>query len=226
MKRIISLAMAALMVCSIATAQTTKETIRERRQIARLAQSELNAKASKAAKKEAKNLKKQGWVVAPGQLPLEKQLDRAYSMYYEYEESGLPKYIIGDAMSPGKTYDAAKMQALELAKTNLAGQIQTEVTALIESTLANEQISQDDAESIARTVQASKNLIVQSIGRVLPVTECYRQLANKTIEVRVTIAYNAKMAIDAAKAVIRAQLEEKGQDLHDQLDAMWSEYGK
>lgn len=218
--------MAALMICSIATAQTTKETIRERRQIARLAQSELNAKASKAAKKEAKNLKKQGWVVAPGQLPLEKQLDRAYSMYYEYEESGLPKYIIGDAMSPGKTYDAAKMQALELAKTNLAGQIQTEVTALIESTLANEQISQDDAESIARTVQASKNLIVQSIGRVVTVTECYRQLANKTIEVRVTIAYNAKMAIDAAKAVIRAQLEEKGQDLHDQLDAMWSEYGK
>jgi hypothetical protein len=61
---------------------------------------------------------------------------------------------------------------------------------------------------------------------VFTVTECYRQLANKTIEVRVTIAYNAKMAIDAAKAVIRAQLEEKGQDLHDQLDAMWSEYGK
>ena len=46
--------MAALMVCSIANAQTTKETIKERRQIAKLAQSELNSKASKAAKKEAK----------------------------------------------------------------------------------------------------------------------------------------------------------------------------
>ena len=50
MKRIISLAMAALMVCGIANAQTTKETIKERKQIARLAQSELNAKASKAEK--------------------------------------------------------------------------------------------------------------------------------------------------------------------------------
>ena len=80
MKRIISLAMAALMVCSIANAQTTKETIKERRQIAKLAQSELNSKASKAAKKEAKTLKKQGWVVAPGHLPLEKQLDKSYSM--------------------------------------------------------------------------------------------------------------------------------------------------
>ena len=155
--------------------------------------------------------------------PLEKQLDKSYSMYYEYEESGLPKYIIGDAMSPGKTYDAAKMQAIELAKTNLAGQIQTEVTALIESTVANEQISQDDAESIARTVQASKNLIVQRLGRTFTVTECYRKLANGTMEVRVTLAYNAKMAIDAAKAVIKAQLEEKGQDLHEQLDAMWGQ---
>ena len=226
MKRIISLAMAALMVCGIANAQSTKETIKERKQIARLAQSELNAKASKAAKKEAKALKKEGWVVAPGHLPLEKQLDKAYSMYYEYEESGLPKYIIGDAMSPGKTYDAAKMQAIEIAKTNLAGQIQTEVTALIESTVANEQISQMDAESIVRTVSASKNLIVQRMGRVVTVVECYRQLANKTIEVRVTISYNAKMALDAAKAVIKAQLEETGQDLHNQLDAMWSQYGK
>lgn len=226
MKRIISLAMAALMVCAIANAQTTKETIKERKQIARLAQSELNAKASKAAKKEAKALKKEGWVVAPGHLPLEKQLDKAYSMYYEYEESGLPKYIIGDAMSPGATYDAARNQALQLSKENLAGLIQTEITALIESTLANEQIAQDDASSIVRTVSASKNLIVQRLGRVVTVTECYRQLANKTMEVRVTIAYNAKMAMDAAKAIIKAHLEEKGEDLHNQLDAMWSQYGK
>lgn len=223
MKRIISIAMAALMVCCIANAQSTKETIKERKQIAKLAYSELNAKATKAARTEAKALKKEGWLVAPGQLPLEKQLDKSYSMYYEYEESGLPKYIIGDAMSPGKFYDAAKMQALELAKTNLAGQIQTEVTALIESTLANEQIAQDDAESIARTISASKNLIMQRLGRTVTVVECYRELANGTTEVRVTIAYNAKMAIDAAKAVIKAQLEEKGEDLHEQLDAMWGQ---
>jgi hypothetical protein len=217
MKRIISLAMAALMVCSIATAQTTKETIRERRQIARLAQSELNAKASKAAKKEAKNLKKQGWVVAPGQLPLEKQLDRAYSMYYEYEESGLPKYIIGDAMSPGKTYDAAKMQALELAKTNLAGQIQTEITALIENTVANQQLGAEEAASITETVMASKNLISQSIGRVVPVVEAYRPLKNGNKEVYVSIAYNNKAAWEGAKKAIVKELEKKGDNLHEKL---------
>ena len=217
--------MAAVMLCSISYAQNTKETIKERKAIARLSNSELNKRASKAARREAKQLTKDGWQVAPGQLPLEKQLDKAYSMYYEYEESGLPKYIIGDAMSPGAVYDAAKMQALELAKTNLAGMIQTEVTALIESTVANEQITQEQAQSIARTVQASKNLIVQRLGRTFTVTECYRTLPNKTVQVRVTLAYNARMAVDEAKAVVKAQLEARGEDLHEQLDAIWAQYG-
>lgn len=225
MKKIFAMMMAALMVCSVSYAQTTKETIKERKAIAKLSESELNKKASKAARKEAKKLEKDGWKVAPGQLPLEKQLDKSYGMYYEYEESGLPKFIIGDAMSPGATYDAAKMQALELAKTNLAGMIQTEVTALIESTVANEQITQEQASSIARTVQASKNLIVQRLGRTFTVTECYKTLPNKTVQVRVTLAYNAKMAIDSAKDIVKAQLEARGEDLHEQLDAIWAQYG-
>lgn len=225
MKKILSLMMATIMVCSVSFAQSTNETIKERKAIAKLSYSELNKKASKVARKEAKKYAKDGWQVAPGQLPLEKQLDKAYGMYYEYEESGLPKYIIGDAMSPGATYDAAKMQALELAKTNLAGMIQTEVTALIESTVANEQISQEQAQSIARTVQASKNLIVQRLGRTFTVTECYRTLPNKTVQVRVSLAYNAKMAMDEAKAIVKAQLEAHGEDLHEQLDAIWAQYG-
>ena len=226
MKKFFVMMIAALMVCSVSNAQTTRQSIKERRAIAKQSQTELNKRASKAARKEAKTLKKEGWKVAPGQLPLDKQLDKSYTMYYEYEENGLPKYIVGDAMSPGATYDAAKMQAIELAKTNLAGMIQTEVTALTESTVANEQMTQEQAASIVRTVQASKNLIVQRLGRTVPVIECYRTLPNKTVEVRVTVTYNAKMAIEQAKEIVKAQLEEKGEDLHNQLDAMWEQYGK
>ena len=222
MKRIIIMVMAALFVCSMSYAQTQKETIRERRQVTQYSQSELNKRASKAARKEAKALKKEGWKVAPGQLPLEKQLDKSYNMYYEYDETGLPKYIIGDAMSSGATYDAASIQAMELAKMNLAGQIENEITVLTENTVANAQISADAAESIVRTVQASKNLIIQRLGRVFTVVECYRELKN-TVQVRLTVAYDAKRAMDAAKSVIQRQLEEKGEDLHEQLDAIWAQ---
>lgn len=224
MKKIFAMLMAALMVCSISYGQTTNQTLKERKAMAKLSKAELDQKASKTARKEAKTLKKEGWKVAPGTLPLEKQLDKAYSMSNEYEENGLPKYIIGEAMSPGATYDAARMQAIELAKTQLAGLIQTEITALTESTLGNDQMTQEQATSIANTVQASKNLIVQRLGRTIPVMECYRVLPNKTVEVRFRLAYNAKMALEQTKEIIKSQLAAKGEDLHEQLDALWEQY--
>lgn len=55
--------------------KTAKEIMEERKEIAKLSKKALNEKATKEARKEAKKLKKQGWQIAPGALPLEKQLD-------------------------------------------------------------------------------------------------------------------------------------------------------
>ncbi len=212
-----ALALTMAVPCTM-SAQSQKELNKERNEVVKQSKKELNAKVSRATKKEAKKLKKAGWLVSPGALPLEKQLERSYTMQYEYDEGGYPLYIMAEAMSIGENYDAAKMQALELAKQNLAGQIQTEVTALIENTVANRQLAADDAASITESVTASKNLISQSLGRVLPVMEVYRTKSNKNKEVLVRLAYNQKMAYEAAKRVIRQDLENKGKDLHNQLD--------
>lgn len=141
-------------------------------------------------------------------------------MQYEYDDTMFPKYIMGEAMSIAENYDAAKMQALELAKQNLAGQIQTEITALVENTVANKQLSEEQAASVTQSVMSSKNLISQSIGRTIPVVEVYRTLSNKNKEVLVRIAYNSQMAKEAAKKAIRKDLESKGDDLHKQLDEL------
>lgn len=199
-------------------AQLTKEQIKERQELAKASKKELNEKASKAARKEAKRLAKEGWRTAPGALPIEKQLDKSYLMQSQYDSDGFPAFIMAEAMSTGGNYDAAKMQALELAKQNLAGQIQTEVTALIESTVANEQMVQSDATSITRSVMASKNLISQSIGRVVPVVEAYRVVNGNNREVLVRIAYSQAMAKAAAKRAIKQELEQRGDSLHNQLD--------
>lgn len=179
-------------------------------------------KAPKLARKAAKDFEKDGWLITPGALPLEKQFERSYIMRGEREEGNedYPKYIIAEAMSVGKTFDSAKMQALELSKQNLAGQIQTEVTALVESTLANEQLGDDEAASITETVMASKNLISQSLGRVVPVVEAYREKSNGNKEVYISISYNTKAALESAKRAITKELEKKGGDLHKKLDGI------
>lgn len=222
MKNLIKVLVAALLLslpCGL-SAQITKEQQKERKAVTKASKSELNSKVSKAARKEVKKLKKEGWTTTPGALPLEKQLDRSYQMQYEYDSGLYPRYIMGEAMSAGGNYDAAKLQALELAKQNLAGQIQTEVTAFIENTVANKQMDEGDAASITQSISAAKNLISQSLGRTIPVVEAYRTLPNKNKEVLVRIAYNSDMAKKVAREAVKKDLEKKGDDLHKKLDEL------
>lgn len=210
--------MTMLIACNISFAQTSVEIIRERQWLVKQAKKELDAKVSKDIKKEAKRLKKEGWVVSPGALPLEKQLERSYLMQYEYDENLFPKYIMASAQSIGENYDAAKTTATSLAKTNLAEQIQTEVTVLIENIVTNQQLAAEDALSLTKTIKTSKSLINQSIGHVVTVVECYRVLDNKNREVLIRIAYDGKMAKEAAKKLLRQELERKGEKLRKELD--------
>lgn len=220
MRKLFVCAFAFLCLTANVSAQTAKNIRKERQEIRKASKSELNEKATKTARKDAKKLKKEGWITVPGALPLEKQLDKSYMMQMEYDEDMYPKYLMGEAMSIGENYDAAKMQALELAKQNLAGQIQTEVTALIENSVANEQLANEDATSVTQSIMGAKNLISQSIGRTIIVMECYRVKTNKNKEVLVRIAYNGAMAKAAAKRAIQDELKSKSEDLQKKLDQL------
>lgn len=206
------------MGCLSLSNAATKAEIKEHKAEVKQSKAELTERATKAARKESKKLIKEGWTVAPGTLPLEKQLDRSYMMQYEFDETGYSKYIMSEAMSIGENYDAAKMQALELAKQNMAGMIESQINAIIENTVANKQLTAEQAASVTQSVSASKNLIIQRMGRVIPVVECYRVKSNKNKEVLVRLAYNSKMAMESAKQAIREDLEAKGNELHKQLD--------
>ena len=209
---------ASLFAATPVQAQMTKEQRKARNEELKEQRKELNRKASKDARKQAKQMAKEGWKVTPGSLTLEKMIDRSMLMLETYDETGYPTYIMGEAMSIGENYDAAKMQAVELAKQNAAGLIQTEITALIENTVANKQLSEDEAASVTESVSASKNLISQSMGRVVIAMEAYREKSNKNKEVIVRVAYNHNMAMESAKKIIRKDLEDKGNKLHEQLD--------
>ena len=220
MKKLLMVAMTLILasLTTFADNKNEKGTFQNRLEINKMAKKELTAKVSKIVKKESKRLKKEGWLIKPGELPLEKQLERAYLMQYEYDENLYPKYVMGEASSIGENFDAAKIAETNLAIANLANQIQVEVTALIKNTVSNRQLASDDAASITESVMASTLQIVQRIERVMPVMECYRINEKKNIEVLVRLAYNGEMAKAATKEAVREELRKKGEDLQTQLD--------
>lgn len=220
MKKLIFITLSMFLIYPPAYSQDVDQIMKDRKEIARMTKSELDARASKSARKEAKKYERDGWQVAPGQLPLEKQLDRTYRMQLEFNEDLLPKYIMSEAMTIGESYDAAKLQAMELAKLNLAGQMQSQIVALVENEVSNEQLPKEEAASVTRTVMASKNMIAQRLGRVITVIECYRVKSGKNKEVRVQIACTSDMAMQSAKTAVRDELEKKGEKLSAKLDSL------
>ncbi len=180
---------------------------------------EIKKKAVKYARKEARKFRRKGWYVAPGALPMDKQVEKSWELQYMEDEDGYPLYIVATGNSVAETQSAAKLQAMELAKLELAGLVQTNVAALIENSVANSQLNNEEAASVTKTVAASKNIIAQEIGRVITMFEIYKKI-NKNVEASVRIGYNTDVAIETAKKTIRKKLEEETEILHDKLDKL------
>lgn len=220
MKRLLSMTLVLAMMAGTGYAQNINEQRKERAAVAKMSDKELNARVSRDVKKQAKAFVKQGWQVNVGALSLEKQIEKAQRMQYEYCDDNTPKYFMGEMTAKGESYAAAKAQALAFAKEDLAGMISTEITALVENTRANEQISASDAASIAKTVQSGKQLIAQRLTHILPVVEVYR-MDGKLYEVQTRIFYDRNTALQAAKQVVKQELEKDGKKLHNELDKIW-----
>ncbi|MBC8488021.1 MAG: hypothetical protein H8D45_18480 [Bacteroidetes bacterium] len=215
MKKVALISMIGLMMIALLNPTVAQQTKKEKKDLKK----ELKAKADKQARKDAKKYKKDGYYVAPGALPMEKQLENAWLKQLETDEHDYPKYIVATGNSVGETQTAAKLQATETAKLELAGTITTDVAALIETNIANQQLNNEEATSVTKTVAAAKNIIAQELGRVIPLVEMYKKIG-KNVEANVRLAYDSKTAKEAAKKVIRKQLEEETDLMHDKLDKL------
>jgi len=198
------------LLSSVAVAQQSEKDLKK----------DISEKATKEARREAKEFEKKGYSVAPGALPMEKQIERAWMRQYETDETGYPLYIVASGNSVANSQSAAKLQATEIAKLELAGSISTQVAALIETSIANEQLDRKDAESVTKTVAAAKNIIAQEIGRVIPLFEVYKEVGRNNIEANVRVAYNSQLAMESAKKVIKKKLEEETDVAHEKLEKL------
>lgn len=181
---------------------------------------DIQKKAIKAARKEAKKLEKEGFRTPVGKIPLAKQIETAWEKQAELDMEGNPYWYIASQRVIGGNQTSAAMQATNAAKIDLAGQIQTRVSQLIEAKVANDDMGQEEAASLSSVVAASKSVISATLGRTIPLVEVYRTLENKNVEVMVTIGYSAQAANQAAVKAIREKLAGDSEKLAKELDKL------
>lgn len=184
--------------------------------------SALKEKASKDAKNEAKRLKKEGWTVLPGGLPLEKQVDRLYMFLEDFDEDMNPLYIDGTGRAQGENFAAAQVQATELARMELAGKIGSEATGIVDNMVANKMLADDQAASITTTLVENKTIFSQKLGRVQTPLIVTRVLKNNMKEVTVRMVTKKSAVEEIAKEAIRAELEKDGKELSEELKAYFN----
>lgn len=223
-KLIVSVFTALTMMFAAVEASAQVATNKERQQIEKhdkVLNKAMKKKAIKAARKEAKRLMKEGYTVPVGQLTLDKQLENSWQAAYEVTGDGLPYYIMSTQKGVASNYTAAQMQAMNAAKMDIAGQIQTMVSQVIETKVASKELSRGEAESLSTFVSTSKNVISNTLGRVVKMVEVYKEpKRGNGVEVMVTLAYNSDLAQQEALKALQNSLTSEDVELMSQIDKL------
>lgn len=159
--------------------------------------------SSKEVRKRVKELEKEGWKTMD--LSLEQQVAITMERRLMLDEDGYDKYVSTTAEAKGGSYSAAQMAAENIAKVRLANNMGASVASLANVALESEEISAMEATSITSASEKAKILVSQKLGKVLTSMCVYRKVDNQ-YEVRVTVMYDQRKAIDIAHELMMAEL--------------------
>ncbi len=187
-------------------------------------------KAIRLARKEAKKRRKEGWDVPPGSIPMEKLFENAWTIESQLDDDGSQKFLMATGSAVAGTKSAADVAAMTAARNELAAAIQAKVSQLIETKTANDQIDQNIANTLDKTIANSKSLIQANLQQVKTAYKIYKQVQDKqnkrqNIRVELKLFYSQEEAFKAAQKAIRQKLEEEADDLGDELDQILNDIG-
>ena len=226
MKKILSF-VAALMTATTATAQTAMELARQQQELNAINMKMLNAKPTKQAKKQAKELKAEGWTVPAGDIDIAQQVTRSqlYSAELTTDESGnvTKRYIMQTAQQTAGTYNSGYAAARAAAQTELAAMLKTELVTAMQQKLDNSQSNALTATTIDKFNQRSRMIVDQTLTNAIPVLAIYRRLPNNNFEVQVRIAFDKKELIARIKRNMQQELEKDGDKFYDIVDAVFDD---
>ena len=183
----------------------------------------LQKQIAKDAAKEAKRLEKEGWKTTG--LPLVRQLERYYTYMYDFDENNHPNYFFGLGVSVGGNYDSARMQATELARSEIGRSKDSDGTSLIENLMGNEQVDKGEATALATMMGELKVFSSQQLKGVMTVVEAYRDLPNRNKEVYMRLAQrdSASDMLEMAKSALRDEIKKRSMELSDKAMKLLSE---
>lgn len=195
---------------------------KEQQELNNVLRKTLNAKPTKEAKKQAKQYKKEGWVVPAGERSIEQQLTESQLLSAELtnDDNGAPtrRFIQHTGVSTAGTYNAAYAAARSNSQVEIANMLETEIAAAMQGKLDNAQHDAVNATTVEKFNQRIKAIVHESLTNSIPVLAIYRVLPNNNFEVQVRIAFDKKEVAARLKRALQKELETEGDELNGIVD--------
>lgn len=221
MKKIFSFMVMAL-IATTSFAQSATQLAKQQAELNAIHMKMLNAKPTKNAKKQAKELKKEGWTVPAGEKSIEQQITESqlYGAELMTDENGntTKRFILETAVQTAGTYNAGYAAARANAQAELAAMLKTQIVSAMQGKLDNSQNSSVSAVTIDKFNQRSRAIVDETLSNSLPVLSVYRRLQNNNFEVQVRIAFDKKELTARLKRNMQKELESEGDNLGSLVD--------
>lgn len=225
MKKTIIL-LVSVMMTMVSFAQSAKELAKEQAELRAINMKILKAKPTKEAKKQAKQLTKEGWGVPVGEKSIERQITESqiYGEELMTDEMGgvTKRFMMQTAVQTAGTYNAGYAAARANAQVELAALLKTEIVAAMQAKLDNAQSSTISTITVDKFNQRSKSIVDETLTNAIPTVVIYRRLQNNNFEVQVRLAFDKKELAARLKRNMRQELEKEGDELEPIVDYILS----
>ncbi len=225
MKKFVFLLIIAFVATSVSYAQSAKELAKEQRELNEIHMKLLkDIKPNKEAKKQAKQYKKEGWLVPAGEKSIEQQIMKSYLYGEELmaDESGLPtkRFYQHTAISTSGSFNGGFLNARATAQNELAAMIKTELVSILKMKIDNQQTTSITANTVEQVNNRMKSIVDEALTGSFPVMAIYRRLENGNMEVQVRIAFDKRELAARLKRNMQRELENEGDELEPMVDEL------
>lgn len=216
MKKMI-LASCMLLAAMVSFGQSALELAKQQKELEAFNRKVLNAKPTKAAKKQAKELQKEGWTVPAGEASIEQQVTKS-QLYGEElmateDGSTTKRFIMHTAMQTSGTYNVGYAAARANALAEVASMLKTQLVTSINIKQSNSQTSAIEATTIDKFTQKVDAIVDQTMTNGIPMLAVYRRLPNGNFEVQVRLAFDKKDIMARMKKSMQKELEKESDAL-------------
>lgn len=225
MKKVLLMMVIAIATTSVTYAQSASELAKQQKELNEINLKLLNSKASKSARKEAKKLIKQNWLVPAGSKSIDMQITEVQLLgeMLMADENGNPvkRYIIRSSQAVSGSFNAGVAAARANAQVEIAAMLQTKVAAAMETKLDNQQTTSITANTVEKFHERAKSIIDACLTNTNTVLSIYRLTPQNNYEVQVQVAFDKKELSARLKRRIQQELEMEGDnDLNDIVDGV------